>query len=129
MDTTVNTWQMVKALMENPKRKAKSDSLAGIVFMKNGCLKWDDGSEFKLTLKCEGYVDSLMADDWIIIEPPKKLKEMSFGEAYYIFHKLKDLECGDLKTICGKVFMGVNHNTKEEMMGLWTVKGIFEDDE
>lgn len=133
MNKTLNTWEMVKAIAENPKRKAECSG--GIITLVNGRLCWEDGEAFTINYQKTGCWDSLTADWWTIIEPPKKLKEMSIQEIakYYSLEIHKEtISSSKFKSlVTGRTLSesnGFAYLTEKEIDGLWTIEGVYEDD-
>lgn len=133
---TVSTWEMIKALMENPKRKAETVgsrfneivcSVGHSLYfeLKNIKAKNDELEETEFN----GNVS--LNDKWTIIEPPKKLKEMTFGEAIYYWSNIDDIKNKDIiSCVSGETLEKRNWRqiSKDEYLGLWTVEGVFEDE-
>ena len=133
-DDGMNQIEMLQALMENNKKKARmikdnkgSESLGCyistmLVVNEEGRVAWMQGKSF--------YIVSVNdKSEWEIIEPKRKLKEMCFGEAYYEFmHADTNLE-GVRSVLTGSTLTLDNgHITKEEYTGKWTIEGIYEDE-
>ena len=132
----MNQLEMLGKLMENDKRKARmikdnkgSESLGCyistmLVVNEEGRVAWMQGKSF--------YIVSVNdKSEWEIIEPKRKLKEMCFGEAYFEVFVNDKAPCRDLKS----VLSGLSYERTlsqipiEEMRGLWTIKGIYEESE
>lgn len=119
----MNKFEMFLKLLENPKRMGTTtDSNSYAVYFDGYCFRWKDSDDMVSTCYYP-------YEEWQIIEPQKKLKEMDFGEAYYILHTTDDVYVGKLKSvITDKAFdRSDNEITKEEYMGKWTVEGIYEE--
>ena len=125
----LTTWEMVKAMAENPKRKATKENNSGIVMFIHGTLCWDDGNPFMFHLKNDIRWDTLHCDKWEIIEPQRKLKEMSLGEVIHIWSSTTTRadKCVSIVTN-----MSLDRSwkdiSKNELIGLWTVEGVYEDE-
>lgn len=122
----VTTWEMVKALMENPKLKAK---------LKDGNntyeIRYSSSGHFTDTGRYYDFSFHRVTDRWEIIKQPKKLKEMSFGEAMAYCYDDVNTKYQDIVSCSSGKNFGVyaNEITREEYKsGLWTVRGIYEDD-
>ena len=124
----MNQLEMLGKLMEDPKRKAKMivSNVGEKVFDADNLIvdehkkiKWECGSSYNF------YVDS--KSQWEIIEPPRKLKEMCFGEAYYLWANTNiDLD-GFRSVVTEQDFNRLDKEiTKEELVGKWTIEGIYE---
>ncbi len=122
MDTT----EMLQALMENKKRYAKSLDEEG-VFAYIDYLNSSDGLIVK---KYEMPHKLHLMGKWEVIEPEKNLKQMRFDEAFSRMMKEKDKCWDDLRNAsCGSSFSDPHMQKKIEELGLWTVEGIYEDEE
>ena len=134
----MNQLEMLQALMENPKRKAQQ--------IKN-CLGHGVNGSYKL------YVDNINRvvwsdshnpftffvanekSEWEIIEPERKLKEMCFGEVYYEWALYGGVQARDVRSMLSGLDYERNFYertlsqiSREEMMGKWTIEGIYEDE-
>lgn len=73
------------------------------------------------------YVENDKAEFEVI----RGLKEMSFGEAYYVYHNIEDVTFKNFKSVITE--LGFNRDdsdiSKEEYMGLWTIEGVYEDED
>ena len=128
MDKTVNEFEMIRLLRENNKRKASKKHIpeSYVLFDDEGVLRWYGRFQTKNPYKiCEN-----PCEEWIIIEPPKKLKEMSYGEGMWYLANNKEIKYKDMIS-CET---GENRDRfiedikKNEFMGLWTIEGVYEDD-
>ena len=129
-DPTYTTLDMIKKLYENPRRVAEliGNSVfsvrkwCSVMVNARGVIVWDNYVPFEICVE-----DGLL---WKIIEPPKKLKEMSFGEANW-WYANTDVFSYDVRSVLtGKALLkGLKYITKEEFMGLWTVEGVYEESE
>ena len=140
LEPTYTRLEMVQKLIENPERKAKMivdsngfDIDISIVESKTNniveankyaTLSWVEGMN-PLTIPIHD------KSRWKIIELPKKLKQMSFGEAYWWYGNTEDVYGRDLKSVLtGEDFSrSYCKISKEELMGLWTVKGVYDESE
>ena len=128
----MNTLEMLQALTENPKRKGQlvvnsngrqlydMELANNVVEVVDNMFVWQDGVPVILR------TDS--TTKWKIIEPPKKLKQMCFGEAYWHYWASGPYSCDFKSVLTGKDFRDAEDISKEEFMGLWTVEGIYEED-
>ena len=127
MDKTYSNGEMVDMLLENPKREAffiDKFMEHRIICNKRGEIVWKNND---LTI----HFSTVHKDRrWTIIESPKKLKEMSFGEVMYYWAELNELDSNSfVSCVTGKSISRVwSEITKEEYMGFWTVEGIYEYD-
>ena len=131
----MNTREMLQALTEDSKREAVmmtdgygencekfDEKLRTVKVGIFGVLKWTDTGENLEILVNDKRV-------WKIIEPPKKLKEMIFGEAYWHYWASGPYSCDFKSVLTGKDFRDEEDISREEFMGLWTVEGIYEEEE
>ena len=129
----MNRLEMAQRLFDNPKLKAK-DNKGNIVFC-----DVRDGYYKKIKLEDSDYNLMLMSDcneEWEIIEPPRKLKEMTFGEVYY--HYQNDTPRGkgyetsicsyEMKSVLTGNTLATRSKTLEEYTGNWTIEGMFEEE-
>ena len=121
----MNRIEMAQKLLENPKLRAtngKYEVYCDVCEDYGTSVIRRNDKHWMLTLSENG-------EDWEIIEPPKKLKQMSYGEVMWhyknsIFVKFKSLQ--EIKSVeTGRTF-NVNDLTLEEYTGLWTIDGIYE---
>lgn len=121
---TVSTWEMVKALTENPKRTARSANSEKNILIKIG-------RSNNILMELNG-LDFSTDDQWQIIEPPKQLKKMTFGEAfkyYKQFKYIKSIETGvEAFRNAGCDDITVIELSDKEIDGLFTVEGVYEDE-
>jgi hypothetical protein len=122
-------WEALKAITENPRLKLKND--AGELGFQDGRLRWiQSNQDFTIQHGKTGMWDTLTKRYFSIIEPPKRLKKMSFGEAFGLFYKdVCHEDCDHVKSV-GTEFTLENPwslITKEAYNGLWTVEGVFEE--
>jgi hypothetical protein len=127
---TMNTKEAVVYLMYNPDKKLlivkNGDgecirNLNHVIYMKFGNVKFSDGSAFAIYLKNDLREYEVVKD--------RKLKEMSYGEAYYILANNDEIFAWDvISCVTGLSWARAPKIiTKKEYKGLWTVKGHYED--
>lgn len=116
--------EMIQALAENPKRKAlQTKSKDGMTM--NAVYEVCKNGEISIGV----YVKNDLSE-WEIIEPPKKLREMEYGEAVYWLFKDKNKLWHSMKSCvtsedAARDFKDVSF---QEYLGKWTVEGIYEED-
>lgn len=123
--------EMIQKLAENPKRKAKmvidcdGNGIANynvyIVNEKGEIIELVTNTKLYLTIKGD-------LSEWEIIEPKKELRKMSFGEAIY-YSELNSKMCREVKSCLTGLDYSRNEISLEEYTGLWTVEGIYEEEE
>jgi hypothetical protein len=78
----MKAWEMIKALSEDPKRKAKTREGGNILQWNDGYLQWTSGPLITITMEILGY-------EWEIIESKPELEFVDFTEAYRQYRKYK----------------------------------------
>ena len=132
----MNQLEMLQALMENPYRMAKmiKSTDGNNVAFKDALLAVNDNKQviWKKSLNKFVFCIDDNKSKWEIIEPKRKLKEMCFGEAYHWWSIKDDVNSRDVKSVSSGLSYGERYNyciPKEEMMGKWTIKGIYDESE
>ena len=126
----MNLLEMLGKLIENDKRKARCIKDHGgnkgsthNVCVILGKIVWEDNIAFHVL--CDS------KSEWEIIEPPRKLKEMCFGEAYYEWAIDENMCSNHVRSVLSGLRFGDRYLyeiTKEEYTGKWTIEGIYEDE-
>ena len=129
----MNRIEMAQRLFNDPKLKAKDEDgdIVCCKVFKNGhkVIKWES-DEDTLCL-CDNKKET-----WEIIEPQRKLKEMTFGEAMYHFnndtHRGNDynanIDASEVVSILTGETLEMFTRSLEVYSGLWTIKGIYEEE-
>ena len=119
--------QMLDMLLENPKRKAiisnpYKDGCNAIIVDEHNNLVWEHDRE-EISFK-PFYKNRL----WIIIEPPKKLKEMEFGEAFAIWARSNNIKKESVKCVNGvdTFLLPWTDISKQAYQSKWTIEGVYE---
>lgn len=73
-EKTMKTWEMVKALQENPRLKFKNKRAEGTIFVnESGYLVWDKDDQQELTLTFPGFSKNCSGninDGWEVVQEP-----------------------------------------------------------
>jgi hypothetical protein len=111
-------------LEKDKKARAWNKRIGGnfcMIYLK-GAIVWSD------TLKSV----SPVADDhgWEVEVPKRELKKMTFGEAYQLWQTTYIDAVDIVSVLTGRClsYTGSYSNANAEFAGLWTVKGVYEDE-
>ena len=132
----MNDLEMIQALRENPKRKATYNKGYSFVMFKENVLTWyasiidtnhsfSNNNPFKIVSNDSDCINK----NWEIIEPERTLKQMSFAEAYSIVNDTMGKYYEDMVSVVSNLHFDRPKEdvTSKEIMGLWTIEGIYED--
>lgn len=128
MDKTYSNGEMVDMLLENPKREAiiKGETILNnkVIVDEDNDIVWEYNRALFIPKPCH------KNRRWIVLEPPKKLKEMSFGDTMFHFQYNNFPHSDGYKSIITGETLEKAWSTisKEAYLGLWTVEGVYEDD-
>jgi hypothetical protein len=128
LDNTVSTGFMIDMLLDNPRRKATiadKHQCSTVIINKNNTFAWEhNGVEVR-------FKPFHKDRRWTITEPSRELKKMTFAEAFKRYKEGKEITSIKseityqlFNTHCAQI----QFCDDEEVDGLWTVEGIYEDD-